>query len=151
MAKTIGIIFIVIVALTLLYLGWKYFIKSPDDQSVVIDETTNNTNIDPSAPFNPGDDVYVVPLRASYMYIYSYPNNNSENEIGRTTNALSGANSIGKYVSMAGNGRYVKVKLNGIIERKRVNPGRPGSYIYHNERVIGDYFVPADKVQNKPY
>lgn len=167
--KTIGIFFIVIVALGLLYLGYKYFVNPSTDGTpcsstggtvndgvlvngvCIKNEVTNNTPTDTSGPFNAGDDVYVAPLRAGYMYIYSYPNNNSANEIGRTTNALSGSSSIGKYVSMAGNGRFVRVKFNSIIERRRENPNRPGAYFYTNEHATGEYFVPSNQVQNKPY
>lgn len=103
-------------------------------------------------PFNAGDDVYIPPLRSSYLYIYSYPQDNSSNEAGRITNALAGANSIGKVVSMAGNGRFVKVAMSGLpIEKKTVNPARPDSFVYGDEKISGEYYVLSEWVRNKPY
>lgn len=111
----------------------------------------NNTPPPPPPPFNAGDDVYAIPLRASYMYIYSYPQTNSNVEVGRTTNALTGNAPIGKYISMANNNRFVKVSFKDkYIQKKIVTPSRPDSFSYADEKVTGDYFVLAELVRNKP-
>lgn len=103
-------------------------------------------------PFNAGDDVYVPPLRNGYLFIYSYPQDNESTVIGRTTNALNGTSPLGKFVSMAGNGRFVKVALNGkTIEKKVVNPARPDSYSYINQPTAGDYYVLTQFVSNKQF
>lgn len=149
---------LIIVLVVLLILGLAYYFLIYKKSDTVtsgagynLNTSTGATGTSSSAPFNPGDDVYVIPLRASYMYLYSYPNNNSANEVGRITNALSGADSIGKFVAMAGNGNFVRVKFNGIVEKKTENPSRPGSYTYVNTHISGEYFVPAYQVQNTPY
>lgn len=112
----------------------------------------NATPTPPAPLFNTGDNIYVPPIRGTYLYLYNYPQDNFISEVGRVTNALVGAGPMGKFVSMAGNGRFVKFSTTGLtIEKKVIPPARPSSYYYNIEPIVGEYYVLAEKVQNKPY
>lgn len=161
--KTIGIIFVVLIIIVSVWYFLIYKKAPPVDSGTVNSGGQTKTCADgsviavtqdcpPPPLFKVGDDVYAKALRSTYMYIYSFPNNNVTNEVGRATNSLLGSGSIGKYIQMGGNGKFVKIRFSGSpVEIKTINPNRPNSYYYNVGNLSGEYYVPTEQVQNTPY